>query len=278
MMTNAPIVVLLALSARTVTLDEAVRAAEAQKPEVRVAQANAAAGVARTVQARAPALPQIKVEGEYDRTTGNRRQRPGRDTLVSNSWNFYNWFEGQVTGTQLIWDFGKTLNSWRAAEMRAVALADTERATRLEAVGTVRVRVLPGARGQGADRRRQPDAGQPGAPPGADHRVRAGGHAPGDRSRAVTRDQRQRARRRHPDGERLHRRARPAEPGDGRRGRHRLRRRRRRLPAGAGRDGPARRRSSTRRSGRAPIWRRSIDGCRRRSWRRAPRAAATGRR
>ena len=138
MMTTAPIVVLLALSARTVTLEEAVRAAEAQKPEVRVAQANAAAGVARTVQARAPALPQIKVEGEYDRTTGNRRQRPGRSTLVDNSWNFYNWFEGQVTGTQLIWDFGKTLNSWRAAEMRAVALADIERATRLEAVGTVR--------------------------------------------------------------------------------------------------------------------------------------------
>ena len=138
MMTTAPIVVLLALSARTVTLDEAVRAAEAQKPEVRVAQANAAAGVARTIQARAPALPQIKVEGEYDRTTGNRRQRPGRTTEVDNSWNFYNWFEGQVTGTQLIWDFGKTLNSWRAAEMRAVALADTERATRLEAVGTVR--------------------------------------------------------------------------------------------------------------------------------------------
>ena len=138
MMTTAPIVVLLALSARTVTLEEAVRAAEAQKPEVRVAQANAAVGVARTVQARAPALPQIKVEAEYDRTTGNRRQSSGRDTLVSNSWNFYDWFEGQVTGTQLIWDFGKTLNSWRAAEMRAVALADTERATRLEAVGTVR--------------------------------------------------------------------------------------------------------------------------------------------
>jgi outer membrane protein len=138
-MTNAPIVLLLALSARTVTLAEAEHAAEAQKPEVRVAQANTAAGVARTVQARAPALPQIEINAEYDRVTGNRRQRPGRTTNVMNSWNFYNWFEGQVTGSQLIWDFGKTLNSWRAAEMRAVALADTERATRLEALGAVRV-------------------------------------------------------------------------------------------------------------------------------------------
>jgi len=138
MMTNAPVVLLLALSARTVTLAEAEHAAEAQRPEVRVAQANVAAGAARSDQARAPLLPQIKAEGEYDRTTGNRRNRPGRTTLVSNSWTFYNWFEGQVTGTQLVWDFGKTLNSWRAAEMRAVALSDTERATRLEAIGAAR--------------------------------------------------------------------------------------------------------------------------------------------
>jgi outer membrane protein len=137
-MANAPIVLLLALSARTVTLNDAERAAAAQKPEVRVAHADAAAGVARTEQARAPLLPQVKVEGEYDRTTGNRRQRPNRTTEVSNSWTFYNWFEGHATATQLIWDFGKTLNGWRSAQMRAVALADTERAARLEAVGTVR--------------------------------------------------------------------------------------------------------------------------------------------
>ena len=114
-MTAAPIVLLLALSARTVTLDEAERAAEAQKPEVRVAQANAAAGVARTEQARAPLLPQIKVEGEYDRTTGNRRQRPGRTTPVANSWTFYNWFEGQVTGDPADLGLRPTLNGWRAA-------------------------------------------------------------------------------------------------------------------------------------------------------------------
>jgi outer membrane protein len=137
-MTAAPIVLLVALTARTVTLADAERAAEAQKPEVRVAHANTAAGAARTEQARAGLLPQIKAEGEYDRTTGNRRQRPGRTTQINNSWTSYNWFEGQVTGTQLLWDFGKTINGWRAAEMRAVALADTERAARLEAVGGVR--------------------------------------------------------------------------------------------------------------------------------------------
>jgi outer membrane protein len=138
MMTATPLVIWLALSARTVTLEEAERAAEAQLPAVRVAQANAAAGAARTVQARSPLLPQLQIEAEYDRTTGNRRQRPGRTTLVNNSWNFYNWFEGEARATQLVWDFGRTLNQWRAAEMRAVAFTDTARATRLEAVGAVR--------------------------------------------------------------------------------------------------------------------------------------------
>jgi outer membrane protein len=138
MMTAAPIVLLAALSARTVTLEEAERAAETQKPDVRAAQAAAAAGDARTEQARAPLLPQLKAVGEYDRTTGNRRQRPNRTTPVSNSWTFYNWFEGQVTADQLLWDFWQTPNRWRAAEMHAVALRDSERATRLEAVGVVR--------------------------------------------------------------------------------------------------------------------------------------------
>ena len=138
MMTAGPILVLVALSARTVTLEEAERAAEAQKPEVRVAHANAAAGDARRVQARSPLLPQIKAEGEYDRTTGNLRRKPGKNTNVDNNWTFYNWFQGQVVATQLVWDFGRTLNQWRAAEMRAVALADTERAARLEAVAGAR--------------------------------------------------------------------------------------------------------------------------------------------
>jgi len=137
-MTAAPIILMVALSARTVTLEEAERAAEAQKPDVRVAHANTAVGDARRVEARSPLLPQVKAEGEYDRTTGNLRQKPNKSTIVDNQWNFFNWFQGQVVATQLVWDFGRTLNQWRAAEMRAVALADAERAARLEAVAAAR--------------------------------------------------------------------------------------------------------------------------------------------
>lgn len=129
---------LLALGARTVTLDEAERAAAAQRPDIRLADANVAAGVARDVQARAPLLPQVKLESEYERTTGNRPQKPGRPTNYPNSWTTYNWFDSQVDATQMIWDFGQTPNRWRAARARAVALGDTARATRLEAIADVR--------------------------------------------------------------------------------------------------------------------------------------------
>ena len=166
MMTPAIAFAAMVCTARTVTLDQAERAAEAQAPAVREARADAAAGQARTeAGARARAAPGQAAKATYERATGNRRQRPGRTTQVSNSWTTYNWFEGQATAKQLVWDFGLTLNRWRAAEARAVALDDTERASLLEALGNGAHRVFPRARRQGADRRGQADARQPGAPP-----------------------------------------------------------------------------------------------------------------
>ena len=61
MMTHA-IVFAAIVCARTVTLDQAEHAAETQAPTVREARADAAAGQARTEVARAPALPQVKIE------------------------------------------------------------------------------------------------------------------------------------------------------------------------------------------------------------------------
>jgi outer membrane protein len=134
-----PLVSLLAaLSARTVTLDDAERAAGAQRPDIRLADANVAAGVARDEQARAPLLPQVKIESLYERTTGNRPQKPGHTNNYGSDWETFNWFDSQVSATQMIWDFGQTPNRWRAARARAVALGDSARATRLEAIADVR--------------------------------------------------------------------------------------------------------------------------------------------
>ena len=129
---------LLALIARTVTLDEAERAAAAQRPDIRMADAAAAGGVARDEQARAPLLPQVKLEGLYERTTGNRPQKPGHTNNYGNTFDTFNWYESQATINQLVWDFGQSPNRWRAARTRAVALGDSARSTRLQAIAEVR--------------------------------------------------------------------------------------------------------------------------------------------
>jgi outer membrane protein len=148
-MMSPTVALLVTFFARTITLDEAERTAEANQPLVRVARANTAAGDARTEQARAPVLPQVKGEGLYERTTGNRAQKPGRANAAGNAiasaggdpvntFDFYNWWDFQVSANLVLWDFGQTLNRWRAAEVRAQALGDTERATRLQAIVAVR--------------------------------------------------------------------------------------------------------------------------------------------
>ena len=129
---------LLSLTARTVTLDEAERAAAAQRPDIREADAAVAAGVARDEQARAPLLPQVKLEGLYERTTGNRPQKPGHTNNYGNTFDTFNWYDAQASINQLVWDFGQSPNRWRAARTRAVALGDSARATRLQAIADVR--------------------------------------------------------------------------------------------------------------------------------------------
>jgi outer membrane protein len=129
---------LLALTARTVTLDEAESAAAAQRPDIREADAAVAAGVARDEQARAPLLPQVKLEGLYERTTGNRPQKPGHTNNYGNTFDTFNWYDAQASINQLVWDFGQSPNRWRAARTRAVALGDSARSTRLQAIADVR--------------------------------------------------------------------------------------------------------------------------------------------
>jgi outer membrane protein len=125
---------LTALAARTVTLEEAERSAALQHPQVRIAGANVQAGDARVEQARSPMLPQVKLEMSYDRTTGNRIQKPGRTTAQSNSIDAFNFYTGALTGSLLLWDFGGNYDRWRAAQARAAGLGDSERSVRLQVV------------------------------------------------------------------------------------------------------------------------------------------------
>ena len=134
MMGAAGLFFLTLLSARTLTLEEAVRTAETNQPALHEAQANTQAGNARAEGARAPVLPQVKLGATYQRTTGNRPHKPGSATTVDNTADTFNWWDFSALGSFVLWDFGQTRGQWHAAEATARGLAQTENATRLQVI------------------------------------------------------------------------------------------------------------------------------------------------
>jgi outer membrane protein len=119
---------------RVLSLDEAVKTAEAQQPTARQAAAQTDAARARAVQARAPLLPQVTGSAVYQRGTYNCVQRPGSFACSGSSLHTANYFNFGVTASQLLYDFGQTTGKWRAAQASAESTAQTERATRLQVV------------------------------------------------------------------------------------------------------------------------------------------------
>ncbi len=190
--------------------------------------ANVAAGVARTEQARAPLLPQVKLEGLYERTTGNRAQKPDHTNTVGNSFDTFNWYDGRLTSTSCCGTSAQAPNRWRAAKA-ARGRARRHRAGDAPA-GDADVRGRPTS---GAARRRRWSAvarqtlANQAAPPRADPRLRPGRDATRDRSGAGDRRRRQRARAGDPaENDYAVARA-ELNQAMGTDGRHRLRRRRR---------------------------------------------------
>jgi outer membrane protein len=129
-MLAAPLALTLLVQARTISLEEAERSADAQQPQVLQAQADVAAGAARADEARAPVLPQASLTGVYRRTTGNREHKPGSATTVLNQTDTFNWYDFSATSSFILWDFGQTRGRWHAAEERAKAAVQNEQATR----------------------------------------------------------------------------------------------------------------------------------------------------
>jgi outer membrane protein len=134
MMGAAALIFLCLVGARTLTLDEAVRSAEANQPLLREAHAATQTGDARADLARAPVLPQVRLGAEYRRTTGNREHKPGSATTVNNNDTTYNWWDFEANGNFILWDFGQTRGRWHSAEASARGLAHDESQTRLQVV------------------------------------------------------------------------------------------------------------------------------------------------
>ena len=142
---NALLIATLLTAGRVLTLDEALETARTHQPQLRQAAAEVRAAQARVTQARAPMLPQVNASLRYGLSTTNRLPQVGTNTVgtrtdvpdpadagfsrpsLANSTN------GSVQVTQLLWDFGQSLNRLQAAQLSADA-AGKDALTRMNAV------------------------------------------------------------------------------------------------------------------------------------------------
>lgn len=108
---------------RELSLQDAVAAALKNHPRVRVAEGGAQASEAEKGAAFAGFLPTLTFDATYMRATGNQVPTPGPyfDISTSRSGKSYNYFLFSLTLHQNIWDFGRTLGAYRAAQAQSAA-------------------------------------------------------------------------------------------------------------------------------------------------------------
>ena len=139
----------------SLSLKQAEETALRNQPALLEAHGLLEAAEGRVEQARAGYLPQVTLNGTYERTTSNFAPRPGvlpnsistggtsGSTLTATpthvSWNpQYNYYLVGVTGSQLLYDFGLTSNRWRAAAASRDAAGQNTRTAELQTLLTVR--------------------------------------------------------------------------------------------------------------------------------------------
>ncbi len=126
------LLVAIAPPSRIVSLEDAIRTARANHPQLLQARAGAEAAAARADEALAPLLPQVGGSLSYRRGTANS---PG---LGPTSWTGKDLWTAGATASQLVWDFGQTTGRWDSAKESAGAQRDSERHTALQVVLGVR--------------------------------------------------------------------------------------------------------------------------------------------
>lgn len=122
------------------TLDAALTAARVHQPELRAARADVEAAEARSDQARSGLLPQLRASASYRLSAGPSSElgRLGATTEESTI-DLRHYYDAGVSVSQLIWDFGQTLDRRRASAALAAAQRDTEEASALSVALDVRL-------------------------------------------------------------------------------------------------------------------------------------------
>jgi len=147
---------------KPLTLGQAEATALRNQPTLTQAHGLLEAAEGRVEESRAGYLPQVTLNGTYERTTGNFAPRPGLlpsggangtggttgtggstgssgAAPATVSWNpQYNYFILGATATQLIYDFGQTSGRWRSAGANRDAAVDNTRTAELQTLLNVR--------------------------------------------------------------------------------------------------------------------------------------------
>jgi len=145
---------------KPLTLGEAEATALRNQPTLTQARGLLEAAEGRVEESRAGYLPQVTLNGTYERTTGNFAQRPGLlpstggtagtgGTTGSTgstgaatstvSWNpQFNYYILGATATQLIYDFGQTSGRWRSSAASRDAAVDNTHTAELQTLLNVR--------------------------------------------------------------------------------------------------------------------------------------------
>ncbi|HYP88903.1 MAG TPA: TolC family protein, partial [Polyangiaceae bacterium] len=122
-------------------LDDAVKTGLSHQPNVVVARAQTEAAAGRVDQARAGYLPQVTGTALAERVHGSTSVRTSQGALpttVGASGVTYNVFSFGVSASQLIWDFGQTIDRTRAASAVRESQESNERTARFEAALAIR--------------------------------------------------------------------------------------------------------------------------------------------
>ena len=136
-----------------VTLAQVERSAAQVQPQVLVARSNTDVAEAEADVARSPMLPQVVGQASYTRQTGNFAPRPGSlpagfgaggGSVFSTSYDYWNL---NLAGTQLLYDFGQTYQRFKAARLNVDVQRYGEQVARLQVLLNVRTAYF-GARAQ----------------------------------------------------------------------------------------------------------------------------------
>jgi outer membrane protein len=103
---------------RVLTIEDALRTARANHPQLQASRAQTEASVGRANQAKAPLLPQVSGSAYYQRASSHA------SVLGASGSNSY--YAG-LSASELLYDFGQTTGRWKAAKASLQSQEQTER-------------------------------------------------------------------------------------------------------------------------------------------------------